>query len=137
MTFQSLGRTDIIPNAAIRLMGIASVSKPDSNELTSIGSVVETDAGALLLWLHSYQDHTQRIQIALEDDFGTEQNEIGVLIDHVQWTPEFTIGEVSINGRAAEATLFEIPEFAASLLLRPPNFNTFQTVRSTPRSLPQ
>ena len=135
MTYQSLDRTDIIPNATIRLMGIASVSKPKSNECTNIGSVVETDAGALLLWLHSYPAHTQRIQITLKDDFGTEQNEIGVLIDHVQWVPEFTIGEVAINGRAAEATLFEIPKFAASLLLRPPNCNTFQTVRSTPRPL--
>ena len=137
MTFQSLGRTDIIPNAAIRLVGKASVSKPESNERTNIGSVVETDEGALLLWLQSYPAHTQRIQITLEDDFGTEQNEIGVLIDHVQWTPEFTIGEVAINGRAAEATLFGIPEFAASLLLRPPNCNSFRTVRSTPRPIPQ
>ncbi|MFG5384487.1 hypothetical protein [Yoonia sp. R2-816] len=121
---------DIIPNATIRLAGNASVSKPNSDETIKIGSVLETNEGALLLWLHSYPAHTQTIEITLEDDFGTEKNEVGVLIDHLQWTPEFAIGEVTINGRTAEVTLFGIPVFSATLLLKPPARNRFQTVRS-------
>ncbi len=69
---------DIIPNATMRLAGVASVSKPNNNnETTKIGSVLETNERALLLWLHCYPAHTQTIKIALEDDFGTEKKRSG------------------------------------------------------------
>ena len=121
----------IIPNATMRLVGMASVSKPNSNDRTKIGSVLETNDGALLLWLHSCPAHRHPIDIALEDDFGTEKNEVGVVIDHTQWTPEFMIGEVTINGRTAEMTLFGIPVFSATLLLKPPTRNFCETGQPT------
>lgn len=127
---------DIIPNATMRLAGIAFVSKPDRDETTKIGSVLETNEGALLLWLHSYPVHTQTIEIELEDDFGTEKNEVGVVTDHLQWTSEFAIGEVTINGKTAEVTLFGIPVLSAKLLLKPPTRSYFQTVRSKTRPTP-
>ncbi len=59
-----------------------------------------------------------------------------VVIDHVDWTPEFSIGEVTINGNAAEVTLFGIPVFQATLLIKPPSHNHQQTVQSKTRPAP-
>ena len=124
-------KADIIPNASVRLAGIASFSKPNSDETIKIGSVLETNEGALLLWLHVYPAHTQTIKIHLEDDFGAEKNEVWVLIDHVKWTPEFAVGEVTINGRTAELTLFGMPVFSATLLLKPPTSGVRKTAQPT------
>lgn len=41
----------IIPNAILRFAGKAYLSSKDGAKKSNVGSVVETDQGALLLWL--------------------------------------------------------------------------------------
>ncbi|MEJ8563480.1 hypothetical protein QTO30_21085 [Yoonia sp. GPGPB17] len=101
-------------------LSTAYLSKPNSNETVKIGSLIQTDHGALLLWLFSYPIKGQVIEIELSNDFGTETNEVGVLIDHESCQPEFSVGEVKIANNRAQMTMFGIPVFPATFLLKPP-----------------
>lgn len=110
----------IIPNGSMMFAGTAYLSKPNGNEAVKIGSVVENERGALLLWLFSYPIKDQVVDLNLARDFGAETNEVGVVLDHVTCEPEFSIGEVKIAHTKAQMTMFGIPVFPATFLLRPP-----------------
>lgn len=110
----------IISNAMLRFAGNAYMSSKDGSRRSNVGSVVETDQGALLLWLCAYPLQGQDVEIVFSDDHGFAENDVSVLIDHKGNKPEFVIGTIAFAGKTASITLFGSPVFSASLIIREP-----------------
>lgn len=110
----------IISNAMLRFAGNAYLSSKDGVKKLKVGSVVETDQGALLLWLCAYPLQGQKVEIVFSDDQGFAENDVSVLIDHKGNKPEFVIGNIAFAGKTARITLYGSPVFSASLIIREP-----------------
>lgn len=111
----------IISNAMFRLVGKAFLTpRPNAKKLTA-GSVVETDKGALLLWLHAYPLQGQDIELVFTEDKGCANNEVSVILDHTRTTQEFVIGSVVFAGKEARVSMFGLPAIQSSLLIREPS----------------
>jgi len=110
----------IIPNAMLRFAGTAYLSSKDGAKKSSVGSVVETDQGALLLWLCAYPLQGQDVEIVFLDDQGFTENDVGILINHNENKSECAIGTIAIAGKTANLTLFGSPAFPSSLIIREP-----------------
>lgn len=113
-------RENILPNAKLRFAGTAYLYSSDGAKKLSVGSVVETDQGALLLWLCAYPLQGQDVEIVFLRDQGFAENDVGVLIDHKENKTEFVIGSIAIAGKTANLTLFGSPAFPSSLVIREP-----------------
>ena len=102
----------------MRLVGRALLSSADGRLATKAGSVVETDEGALFLWLYAYPLQGQDIDLSFDMDFGEQTNEVSVLTDYQTQKEEFIVGEIRFFGTRGKLKLFSLPVFQATLVLQ-------------------
>ncbi len=127
----------IIPNAQLRLIGTAHLSSEKTSRTVKAGTVVETDDGALLLWLYIFPYKGDTIELTLEDNFEDGQDDVVVLVDCKARTPEFAVGKVAFDGYIAKVKMFGIPVFPATLLLNPTAFKRAgKFFESMPQQMP-
>lgn len=102
----------------MRLAGTAHLSSADGAKTSKVGSVIQTDDDALLLWLYAYPLLGQEVELRFVEDCGHGSNEVVVLVDHKTRKPEFVIGDVSFAGRQAQMRMFSMPVFPATFMLK-------------------
>lgn len=108
----------MIPNASMRLVGRASLSSSDGRRTTKAGSVLETNDGAAILWLHVYPLQGQDVDLSFDIGFGQSTHEVSVVTNYKTQKAEFIVGEVNFFGTKGKLRLFCLPVFQATFLLK-------------------
>ncbi len=125
----------MIPNASMRLVGRASLSSTDGRLTTKAGSVLETNDGAALLWLHVYPLHGQNVDLSFYEDLGESTHEVSVVTNYKTQNTEFIVGEINFFGTKGKLRLFCLPVFQATFLLKASDRSNFYRQVGPPEHL--